>query len=203
MKARSLTVALSLLALAAMPVFSQDKPKPPEPAAASDPTTEAFTKAMTPGEQHKHLARRAGDWTFINKMWLDPGQPPAESTGKMHGEVLMDGRYVQTLWKGTMMGLAFEGRELDGYDNIAKEYVSSWVDNFGTGITYSTGSCEDDGKKCSMAGEVMNAVTGKKTTTRTVVTWTDDNNFKVEMYGADPTGKDYKLMELAVTKKKK
>ncbi len=32
------------------------------------------------------------------------------------------------------MGMPFEGMGIDGYDNLAKQYVSTWVDNMGTGI---------------------------------------------------------------------
>ena len=70
---------------------------------------EAMMKAMTPGEEHKKLAQHGGDWTFTNKMWMAPGQPPMESGGTMHADVLLGGRYVEAIWKGSMMGMPFEG----------------------------------------------------------------------------------------------
>jgi hypothetical protein len=200
MKARSLAVSLSLLALAALPVLAQDKPK--EPAAApSMGDMEAMQKAAALGEPQKKLGRLVGDWTFTNKAWMAPGQPPMEFSGTMHGVVLMGGRYVEHTWKGNFMGQPFEGRATDGYDNVAKQYVSSWVDNMGTGIMHQTGSCDDGVKVCTYTGDVWDPTTGKKTTMKSVITWLDDNNFKNEMYGPGPDGKEAKMMEIVAKRK--
>lgn len=165
------------------------------------PEMEAMMKAMSPGENHKHLAWYAGDWTFTNKMWMDPGQPPAESAGTMHGEMILGGRYAQTHWKGEMMGMPFEGRGTDGYDNLAKQYVSTWVDNMGTGILYMTGTCENGGKTCTMKGDMVDPMTGGKGSMRSVTTWADQNSFKFELFGAGPDGKEIKVMEMNLKKK--
>lgn len=199
MKARSFVVALSLLALPALPAIAQDKPK--EAPAMSSAEMEAMVKAISPGEPQKKLARLAGDWTFTNKAWMAPGQPPMESTGTMHGEILMGGRYVEHTWKGSFMGMPFEGRGTDGYDNVGKQYVSSWVDNMGTGIMYQTGTCDDAVKVCTYHGDIWDAMSGKKTTMKQVITWMDDNNFKNEMYAPGPDGKDIKVMEIVATRK--
>jgi hypothetical protein len=200
-KTRTMAVALSLLALAAMPVLAQDKPKPAGAPAMSGPEMEAMMKAMTPGEQQKRLANMAGDWTVTTTLWMDPSQPPAVSDGTMHAESIMGGRYVESVWHGSMMGMPFEGRGTDGYDNVAKQYVSSWVDNMGTGIMYLTGSCDDGGKKCTMTSDMIDPMSGKKTTVRQVSTWQDANDFTLEMYGADPTGKEFKMMQIAAKRK--
>jgi len=197
MKAR-LTVALSLLALAALPVLAQDKPKEP---AMSNADMEAMMKAATPGEQQKKLARMVGDWTFTNKMWMAPDQPPVESGGTMHADLLLGGRYVEHTWKGNFMGQTFEGRGTDAYDNVGKMYVSSWVDNMGTGIMHTTGKCDAEVKKCAYSGDMFDPMTGKKTTTRSVITWLDDNTFKNEMYAPGPDGKEAKMMEIVAKRK--
>src|SRR5215207_6026826 len=119
MKIRSTAAVLCLLAL---PAFGQDKPKEPAAPAMGAAEMEAMQKAASPGEPHKRLARMAGDWTMTNKMWMDPSQPPMESSGTMHADVIMGGRYVQSVWSGTFMGQPFEGRGMDGYDNLAKQY---------------------------------------------------------------------------------
>jgi hypothetical protein len=163
---------------------------------------EALQKAMAPGEMHKNLAKMVGDWTFVNRMWMAPGQPPQESTGTMHAETILGGRYVQSVWKGSFMGQEFEGRSTDGYDNVAKQFVSSWVDNMGTGIMLSTGTCENGGKKCTTVGETSDPMTGGKATMKSVITWIDNNSFKNEMYGKDPaSGQEYKMMEIVAKRK--
>lgn len=180
--------------------------QPPQGAPAGGPSPaemEAMMKAMSPGEPHKHLGWYVGDFTFTNKMWMAPGQPPSESTGTMRGELIMGGRYVQTSWKGNFMGMPFEGQGTDGYDNLAKKYVSSWVDNMGTGILVSTGTCEQGGKVCNMSGDMIDPMTGKPSYIRSVTTWTDANTFKMEMFGKDPSsGQEVKMMEMVGTRKK-
>jgi len=198
MKIRLTAAALCLLAL---PVLAQDKPKEPAAPAMDHAAEEAMMKAMMPGEQHKRLARMAGDWTFTNKMWMAPGQPPMDSTGTMHAETVLGGRYVQTTWTGNMMGMPFEGHGTEGYDNLTKQHVSTWMDNMGTGIMYSTGTCDDSGNKCSMKGDMVDPMTGKPSYMRTEITWMDANTFKNEMYGPGPDGKEFKWMEIVVKRK--
>jgi hypothetical protein len=203
MKTRSIAVVLSLLALLlAIPALTQDKPKESPPGMGDPAMHEAMMKAMSPGEPHKHLAKMAGDWTFTNKMWMAPGQPPMESSGTMHAETILGGRYVSAVWKGDMMGMPFEGHGTEGYDNLAKKYVSTWVDNMGTGILYSTGTCEADNRKCESKGSMIDPMTGKDSYMRSVINWTDDNNFVMQMYGPDSsTGKEFQWMEMTVKRK--
>lgn len=202
MKSRSTIAVLFLLALCCTVVsaVAQDKPKAPA-APSMDDAMKAMASAATPGEQQKRLARFAGDWTFENTMWMDPSQPPMKSTGTMHGELLMGGRYVEHTWKGNMMGQPFEGRGTDAYDNVAKHYVSSWLDNMGTGIMYQIGSCDAAGNVCNYSGDMWDPMSGQKSTTRSTITWMDDKTFKNEMFGPGPDGKEVKWMEIVAKKK--
>ena len=205
MQTRTKLVALSLsVALLSGGVLAAQEKKPEtNEMGMTQEQMEAMMKLASPGEIHKQLGKMAGDWTFTNKMWMAPGQPPMESAGTMHAEAILGGRYIQATWKGSFMGQPFEGQGTEGYDNISKQYVSSWVDNMGTGILYSTGTCEDGGKKCTTVGESSDPMSGGKVTMKSVLTWIDDNSFKNEMYGKDPaSGQEMKMMEIAVTRKK-
>ncbi len=203
MKMRSTVAVLFLLPLCSTVVsaFAQDKAKPAAAPAMGNAEMEAMMKAASPGEPQKKLARLAGDWTFTNTMWMDPSQPPVKSNGTMHGVVLMGGRYVEHTWKGDMMGMPFEGRGTEAYDNVGKQYVNSWVDNMGTGIVYATGTCDEGVKVCTYSSEMWDPMSSKKITTRSVITWLDDNNFKNEMYAPGPDGKEAKMMEIAAKRK--
>lgn len=205
MQTRTKLVALSLsIALLSGGVLAAQEKKPEtNEMGMTQEQMEAMMKLASPGEMHKQLGKMAGDWTFTNKMWMAPGQPPMESAGTMHAEAILGGRYIQATWKGSFMGQPFEGQGTEGYDNISKQYVSSWVDNMGTGILYSVGTCEDGGKKCTTVGESSDPMSGGKVTMKSVLTWIDDNSFKNEMYGKDPaSGQEMKMMEIAVTRKK-
>jgi hypothetical protein len=194
-------LSLSVALLSGGVLCAQDKPSEGTMGMTQE-QMEAMQKAAAPGEMHKHMGKMAGDWTFTNKMWMAPGQPPVESTGTMHAETILGGRYVQSVWKGSVMGQPFEGRATEGYDNVSKQYVSSWVDNMGTGIMYSTGTCEDGGKKCTTVGNSSDPTTGGTTSMKSVITWIDDNSFKNEMYTKDPaSGQEVKMMEIVVKRK--
>jgi hypothetical protein len=135
-------------------------------------------------------------------MWMAPGQPPMESSGTMHAETILGGRYVQSTWKGSVMGQPFEGLATEGFDNVSKQYVSSWVDNMATGIMYATGTCENGGKKCTTTSTSSDPMTGGQATTKSVVIWIDDNSFRNEMYMKDPgSGQEFKMMEIVAKRK--
>jgi len=207
MKIRS-AVAPLLLALALVPAVllaQGDKPAsnsmPAAPPAMGGPEMEAMMKAMSPGEHHKPLQRYVGDWTYTMKMWMAPGQPATESGGTVHAESILGGRYIQSVYKGEFMGQPFEGRSTDGYDNLAKQYVSSWVDNAGTGIMSSTGSCDASCKSLTYTASMMDPMSGKKIDTKQVITWSDDNHYKMEMFMVGPGGESVKSMEVSAKRK--
>lgn len=172
------------------------------PAQAQD-DMEAWMKLASPGENHKLLGNMVGDWTYSIKSWMAPDQPPMESTGTMHAEWILGGRYVSSVWKGAFMDMEFEGHGLDGYDNISKQYVSSWVDNMGTGIMQSAGTCDQAKNACTLMGTTMDPETGKEMKVKSVSEMKDKNTFHLEMYGIAPDGKEMKMMELTGTRKTK
>lgn len=198
MKTRTTFAVLFLLALCTLGVPAAAQEQKPGDMGMTPEQMQAMMAAMSLGEQHKQMAKMVGDWTFTNKFSM-PGAPPMESTGTMHAVALMGGRYVEHTWKGDMMGMPFEGRATDAYDNVAKHYVSTWIDNMGTGIMVQTGTC--DAKTCTFTGDTWDPMTGKKSTMKSVITWVDDNTFKNEMYGPDSSGKETKMMEITAKRK--
>lgn len=186
-----------LAALLSFPLCAQDKPGGGAPDMKA--MEEAMMKAATPGPQHKLLGRTVGDWTFTNKLWTGPGDPMVMD-GTMHAEWILGGRYVHSVYKGSMGGMPFEGNGTDGYDNMAKEYVGSWVDNMGTGIMTSSGTCDEAGKVCTYRAEATDPMSGQKSSNKMVVTY-GEATFKLEMFMRDPSGSEMKTMELVAKKK--
>jgi Protein of unknown function (DUF1579) len=210
MRNRCLTFALAAVTCAAVAAHAAEKPaapaadKPAAAPAAGQPSAEDMAKwqaSMTPGPQHQHLAKMAGDWTYVNTMWMAPGAPPTKSEGTMHAEMTMGGRYLEEHWSGTMMGQPFEGHGIDAYDNVTGKYEGTWVDNMGTGIMTSTGTCDDASKSCTYTSTMSDPIAGKKSDARMVVSWIDDNSFKFEMFAAGPDGKEMKGMEIVAKRK--
>ena len=206
MKLRLTAAALTLL-VAAVPALAQHEHHDAKPAAqpaAAAPSMEAAMAAMEaagkPGPQHEHLAKMAGDWTSDSTLWM-PGAPPTQSNGTMHAEMMMGGRYLHETWKGDMMGMPFEGHATEGYDNVAKQWFGTWMDNMSTGMMTSTGSCNEAMDSCTFNGEAWDPMSGQKTTSRSVITWTGADSFKNEAWGPGPDGKEMKMMEIVAKRK--
>jgi hypothetical protein len=113
---------------------------------------------------------------------------------------MLDGRYVHSVWKGDFMGMPFEGHGMDGYDNVAKTFVGTWIDNMGTGIMYSTGSCDDSTNICTFIGDSFDPMSGQKMTFKSVSSWSDDNTYKLEMFAKNPSG-ETRVMEIVAKRK--
>jgi hypothetical protein len=203
MRVRFLAVSLAAGALVAGLALAQDKPAEKKKAGgAMDEKAmhEMMMKAATPGDAHKKLEGLVGTWDVKVKMWMDPSQPPQESAGTSTSSWVLGNRFVQEKFEGTFMGQPFSGMGYTGYDNVTKQYVGTWMDTASTGVMTSKGS---------LSGNTMNAnatmsdpMTGKMAKSTMKMTMTDADHHTMEMWGAGPNGKNYKMMEIAYTKKK-
>ena len=172
-----------------------------EPKQETDPAMEAFKKAGTPGEHHKHLEMLNGTWNVIAKYWTAPGAPPSESTGVGEHKAMLGGRFVQTAYESTFMGQPFVGIGYSGYDNQKKKYVEVWMDTLGTMILTSEGHCDGTGKVRTMTGAYHNPMTGNEHTMRSVMRIEGPDKLVLEMFDKAPGSEEFKTMELVYTRK--
>ncbi|MFS4431698.1 DUF1579 domain-containing protein [Chryseobacterium sp. S90] len=163
-----------------------------------------WTEYATPGEMQKMLAKSDGNWNGETTMWMENGGKPMVSKSEATNKMMYGGRYQITNHKGNFMGMPFEGMSIVGYDNAKKKFVSTWIDNMGTGIMHSEGDWNASTKSVEFKGKMTDpSRPGKDCDFREVFTFVDDNNQKLEMYGPDSkTGKEYKTMEIKYTRKK-
>ena len=159
---------------------------------------------MTPGKEHKMMASWDGTWNGDVTMWMTPGQPPIQSTTVTTNKMLMDGRYQYAVHKGNMMGMPFEGNSTLAFDNGKKEFISTWIDNMGTGLMVSRGKWDEATKSLTLTGKMVDpsAGNGSEVAFREVFRVIDNDHQVMEMYGPDPTGKEFKTMEIKFTRKK-
>lgn len=167
--------------------------------------TEAEMKAweayMTPGEPHKMLAEETGTWDCEMTMWMDPSAPPQKYEMTAEMKMVLGGRYQEGIYKGDMMGMPFEGKSTVGYNNASKEYITTFMDNMGTGLMFATGTYDKATKTIKFKGEMVNPMDGKKAPYRENYTIVDNNTRKMEMYDTKD-GKEYKSMEIIMKRKK-
>src|SRR5438309_1730242 len=163
------------------------------------------------GENHKLLSSLDGNWDYTIKFWMnpDPSAKPQESKGTATRKSVMGGRYVMMDVSGKMQmpgedgkmkTMQFKGMGMEGYDNVKKKFVASWIDNMGTGIEFSEGTYDPATKSFTYTSE-MEPVPGMKTAVREVIKIADNNHMSLEWY-ENQGGQENKTMEINYTKKK-
>lgn len=177
----------------------------PDPAAMASMDTTGTAKWMeyaTPGEAHSMMAKSNGEWTADITSWMEPGGAPMKSTGNASNKMILGGRYQQSTHTGCFGGMPFEGVSTMGYDNMKKKYISTWVDNMGTGVITMEGTWDAATKTLNLSGNCVDPRTGKSGKMREEFTIVDDNTQKMVMYGPDmKTGKEFKNMEMVFKRK--
>ncbi len=161
----------------------------------------AWEASMTPGEQHQWLASMDGYWNAKVKMWMDPSQPATESDATTKNEMIMNGLYQRSTHTGNMMGMPFHGESITGYDNIKKKFVSTWIDNMGSGIMMTEGTYDDQSKSVISTGNMIDPMTGKNMNVKQVMTIDSPDKNTFLMYTI-VDGKDIKTMEIVYTRAK-
>lgn len=210
--------ALLAAALITLPSFAQGQTPSPaaSPAAASGQPSQAEMMAKMMelaklNENHKLLAGLAGTWTYDIKMWMnpDPNAPPQQSKGTAVRKPMMDGRYFIGEFTGKMQmpgpdgkmkDMTFKGMSFEGYDNAKQKFVSSWIDNMGTGIMMSEGTYDPAAKAFTYTSEIE-MMPGMKQKVREVIKIVDNNHHTFEWY-EDRGGREAKTMEINYTRKK-
>jgi hypothetical protein len=207
-----------LAAITILPASAQDKDKEKDSARKEEKTSSGqpseqdmmamMMELAKPGQNHKMLSEGVGNWTYKVKMWMDPSAPPNESEGTSTVKQMLGGRYIvgEHSGKFQMPGpdgklndMDFKGISTEGYDNVKKKFVSTWVDNMGTGIMYAEGDYEAGSKTLTYRSE-LEMMPGMKMKVRQVIKITDKNHRLMEWY-EDRGGTEVKTMEIAYTRK--
>ena len=162
----------------------------------------AWNEFMTPGEPHKMLAMETGTWNEEMTMWMEPGAEPMKNTMTAESKMIYGNRYQETTHKGDFMGMPFEGKSTLAFNNASQEYTSTWIDNMSTGIMVITGKYDEATKTINFSGTTVDPVTKKEKPIRETYTIIDENTRKMEMFDVDYSGKEFKNMEIIMTRKK-
>jgi hypothetical protein len=150
-----------------------------------------------PGPEHEILKRDVGVWDTVLEINF-PGAPPMTMNG-VETNTLVAGRWLASEFKGEMMGQAFEGRGLSGWDPAKKAYVAVWVDGMATSISQAESTY--DAATNTMKGWMeMADPSGGKSKAKTEATWPTADTRVVKVFGPDGTGEPF--MKMTYTKRK-
>lgn len=156
-----------------------------------DAETQALLDKMKPGYMHSMLASYDGEWKVEATYWTEPSTPPIKHEYEMISEMIMDGRYQRSVYKGDFQGIQFIGESVTGYDNTRKMFINTLIANTNTGMQYSEGSYDPTAKAINYTVTNQNV--------RAVHTFVDDNTQKQEVYLTE-NGKEKKVIEYIFTR---
>lgn len=155
---------------------------------------------MTPGKEHQEMADMTGDWDAVNLLWMDPAGEPTKAVGNIKIEMILGGRYQHMTMESVVMGMPYSGAGFTGFDNAKKVFVSTYIDNMGTGIMYSEGTYDKDAGGIVFKGKEVDPMTGEDMDFKEIYKVIDKNKFIMEMYNVE-NGKEFKSMEMTCTRK--
>ena len=170
-----------------------------DPVMDSASKMKAWMAFMSPGKEHEWMAKFNGTWKEEMKIWMEEGQPEEKHTSMCTNKMIYNGLYQQSVHKGNFNGMPFEGTSTMGYDNAKKKFVSTWIDNMGSGIMYTEGTYDSSNKMLTLAGTCTDPLSGKVMNVRETMSIIDDKTQMMEMYETK-NGKERKTMEMKLTK---
>lgn len=171
--------------------FGEIGPNPWE----NEALTAAMTEAGALGPQHEMLAARAGTWKVVGNSWMTPDGPPMPMNATATTELLFGGRYIVETFKSDMMGVPYEGRLFQGYDNVTDRFWSIWTDNMNTGPWISYGTEIEPGV-FEYRGRGHDVFTPGGRPSHMVITTNDDGSYTMQMFDFREGVDEYVVMEL-------
>lgn len=188
--------ALCVSIVVSASLVAQDKPAEYQLTPEEQQWADAMAAFRTPGEPHARLAAREGSWNVAGRMWYGADEPAQGFSATSRIKAILGGRFILEKIEGNLLGEAFEGVGIFGYDNLTQSYVGVWIDNFGTGIgRFESTSSDDDG--IQWLGEQPNVMTGSYEKIRSVGLDISENEHVLTSYGPAPDGSgEIRQMEL-------
>ena len=160
----------------------------------------AWIASSTPGEHHAELAKAAGTWDVVTKMYMSPGAEATDSPAHAESKMILGGRYLMEEFKSEFMGQPFDGVLLSGYDNLHGEYFSIWLDTMSTWPSVVRGKKDKEGR-VSQSG-LMHDVMSPEGRPYRHVSWEEDGKFRTTMYDTLPDGTEWEVMDMTYSRKK-
>ena len=121
------------------------------------------------------------------------------SDGVSEHRFVLGGRYLEQVYRGTSMGMPFEGIGYTGYDNAQRKYVGTWMDTFGTGLMNSVGVGRPKDDEIGFLSEVIDP-TGKPVRFDCKIRIRDRDHHSFEMWTKAPSGRRYRAMLVEYTR---
>ena len=147
---------------------------------------QAYAEAGQPGDMHAMLEHFVGKWDVTAE--FEMGGDTMTSNGTSTVVSIYGGRFIRETFGGEMMGEAFEGTAVVGYDKVGRKFQSVWFDMMSTAMLFAEGSVSADGKTMTFTGMGPDPLTGAMKPYMHVSKIIDDNKHVFEMYESGDGG---------------
>jgi hypothetical protein len=158
-----------------------------------------WMEASTPAGGHRRLDPLVGRFQAKTTFTMEPGAPPTVSEGTSENRWVLGGRYVEQIYRGSSMGMPFEGIGFTGYDNVQRKYVGTWMDSFGTGFMHSDGVGRPNARAMDFEAQSV-APSGRKVKFLCKIRIRDRDRHTYEMWSRGPGGKTSRVMLVEYTR---
>jgi hypothetical protein len=168
--------------------------------------TIAFAQApplMTPGPEHKEMAREVGVWDAEVSLYPTPDAPAVTSKGTETNEML--GKFwLVSEFTGELMGEKFIGRGQMTYDSVKKKYYGTWIDSVSSNMLTTIGDYDAKTHTLTLMMEGIDGMTGQpgKWKSSTHYVDADTKTFEMQAPVEGQDGKWWKMMEAKYKKRK-
>ena len=184
-------------------LFAQDKKKDIPTTPASDSAmAKALDNVITPGEGQERLEFLVGTFDTKLRTWVDPSKPPVESTALAVNTWVLGKRFVQLTLKESVEGEPLNAIGYAGFDNVAKMYQTTWMDEGGTGMIWYKGGFDASGKRATLKASIPHPLTGKPSPLELRLTIDGHGDHFTELWGMGFGSKMFKMVELRFTRRK-
>ena len=163
-----------------------------------------YMELMKPGPEHELLHAFVGSWEMNVKLWQMPGQDPVEASGTAENRMILGDRFLlleSTSGEGEMYT---ETMGIMGYDRRHKHFTNVGYDTWGTYYVTSKGDYDAEKKQWILYGEDSDPIMGFDQKYNFIITWLNDDTWKVEVVFIDfpmADEKEFKMVEITYTRR--
>lgn len=160
-----------------------------------------FKASLAEGGAHHRLARMAGEWEGVFKLWFEADKLACESPQRGTIRVVLGGRFLLHEYQSRFGDDPIEGLAIYGCHLDDGRYESAWVESFGTGTSimfstapFSTGPASDP--RFEVLGDYGDGQGGPRWGWRTRIEQPDDETLLITMTNISPEGDAVKAVEI-------